>query len=314
MAQRPDSARNGRRDQEIRRLRSQRPRDRFVRTSLASGALLMLGAWGFGGFDWGDLLTSRRLENLARFGRELRPHPLADQSWDWSVAWQWAAEIFQDRGGQAFASTLEISLIAILLAAVWSLPLAPAAARNFAVTDPFLPRGRSLPWLPRTAWWMLRGLVRAFSLVLRSMPEYVIAFLLLAMLGPSPWVAIVALALHNAGILGRLGAESVENVSTRDLRSLRALGAGRVQIGIWSILPEVWPRMLLFFFYRWETCIREATVLGLLGILSLGFWIDDARTRGQMDVLFYFVVLGAVIVGTVDLLSSLARGLVRRAR
>jgi ABC-type phosphate/phosphonate transport system permease subunit len=59
--------------------------------------------------------------------------------------------------------------------------------------------------------------------------------------------------------------------------------------------------------------VRESTVLGLLGIVSLGFWIDDARTRGQMDVLVYFVILGVMIVVIGDVVSSLARELLRRA-
>ena len=85
-----------------------------------------------------------------------------------------------------------------------------------------------------------------------------------------------------------------------------------MRIASWVFLPELLPRLLLYFFYRWETCVRESTVLGLLGIVSLGFWIDDARTRGQMDVLVYFVVLGVLIVVVGDVVSSLARELLRR--
>ncbi len=86
-----------------------------------------------------------------------------------------------------------------------------------------------------------------------------------------------------------------------------------MRIAAWVFMKELLPRLLLYFFYRWETCVRESTVLGLLGIVSLGYWIDDARTRGQMDVLLYFVFLGVLIVMVGDGVSSLARGLVRKA-
>ena len=148
---------------------------------------------------------------------------------------------------------------------------------------------------------------------LRSIPEYVWAFLLLAMLGPNAWPAVLALALHNAGILGKLGAEVVENLEPAPLAALRGLGATRSQIVLLGILPMVLPRFLLFFFYRWETCVREATVLGMLGIVSLGYWIVDARARNHYDEMVFLVLIGAGIVLVGDLVSALARELVRRA-
>jgi len=150
-------------------------------------------------------------------------------------------------------------------------------------------------------------------ILMRAIPEYLGAFLLLAIFGPTPVTAILALAIHNAGILGRLGAESIENIPIEAPRSLRALGASRMRIASWVFLPELLPRLLLYFFYRWETCVRESTVLGLLGIASLGYWIDDARTRGQMDVLVFYVMLGVAIVLVGDIISSIARSLVRKA-
>ena len=133
------------------------------------------------------------------------------------------------------------------------------------------------------------------------------------MLGANAWPAVLALALHNAGILGRLGAEVVENLPPEPLRGLRALGARRSRVALVGILPAAVPRFLLYFFYRWETCVREATVLGMLGIVSLGYWIDDARHRFRYDELVLWILVGSAIVLLGDLLSLLARSVVRRA-
>jgi phosphonate transport system permease protein len=148
---------------------------------------------------------------------------------------------------------------------------------------------------------------------LRSIPEYVWAFLAIALIGPSAWPAVLALALHNAGILGKLDAEVVENLERPSLEALRGLGARRGQLAVFGILPAVLGRWLLFFFYRWETCVREATVLGMLGIVSLGYFIQDARARNQYDTMFLLVLVGAAIVLLGDLVSALARRVVRRA-
>jgi phosphonate transport system permease protein len=270
-------------------------------------------AWVVGDFDWGDLLSERRQANFARFLVEVRPFPLQGIEWDNAVAWVWARDLFLARGSEAVLTTLAISILAILLAGGTSLLFSLPASRNFATAEPFLPLGKPPSASLRAMWSVIRNVTRVWLMLLRAIPEYLAAFLLLAVFGPTPWTAIVALAIHNTGILGRLGAETVENIPPEAPRSLRSLGASRMRIAAWVFIPELLPRLLLYFFYRWETCVRESTVLGLLGIVSLGYWIDDARTRGHMDVLVYFVLLGVGIVIVGDIISSLARELLRRA-
>jgi phosphonate transport system permease protein len=192
------------------------------------------------------------------------------------------------------------------------------AARNVASREPFEAwiRADGEAARPRSqgaVWKLVSSLVRALLIFLRAIPEYMWAFLLLAMLGPSAWPAVLALAIHNSGILGKLGAETIENLDPRTLRVLREHGATRAQVAVAAILPLSLSRFLLYFFYRFETCVREATVLGMLGVASLGYWIQDSRTRQFYDEMLFFVALGAVIVLGADLVSMLARWIVRRA-
>ncbi|MEE8557153.1 MAG: ABC transporter permease subunit [Myxococcota bacterium] len=299
--------------QRIEALWATRPRSPFLRSSLLVLSAMMVVSWGFGDFDWSGLFSPRRVANLRRFLEEIRPYPVQGVEWDWSVVWGWAVSLFQTRGAAAASATLAISVLAIVLAAVgcfaWVLP----AARTFATPEPFLPEGREPSRLLRA---LSRGLItfsRGVLILLRSLPEYVWVFLILSILGPTPWAAVLALALHNTGILGRLTAETVENVDPRSPAALRGLGASRRQIAVIGVLPEILPRFLLYFFYRWETCVREATVVGLLGIVSLGYWVEDARTRGQYDVLLFLVLLGALIVLAGDFLSTLVRRTIREA-
>ena len=70
---------------------------------------------------------------------------------------------------------------------------------------------------------------------------------------------------------------------------------------------------LLYFFYRWETCLREATVLGMLGILSLGSLIRDARAANFYDDMVLYVLFGVALVLVGDGVSAAARALVRRS-
>jgi phosphonate transport system permease protein len=309
----------------------ERPRSRFVRASLGLVTLLLLGSWFVGDFSLSDTFSAQRGENLSRFLSEVRPWPLrerlADGSmqnkpWDWGVFATWSSERLTDgvsgretAGGlESARGTLAISVLAIVLASLASLVFCWFAARNVATPQPFAPTGVPPSARHRWAWRIVVGGTRLFLVLARSLPEYVLAFLLLAMLQTAAWPAVLALAIHNSGILGRLNAEIIENVDARPLVALRALGASRTKIALVGIAPAMLPRFLTYFFYRWETCVREATVLGILGMASLGWLIDEAQVSGyKYDEMVFFIGLGVVIVLLGDLISAIARGIVRRA-
>ncbi|MDG2125474.1 MAG: hypothetical protein P8J87_17350, partial [Verrucomicrobiales bacterium] len=78
------------------------------------------------------------------------------------------------------------------------------------------------------------------------------------------------------------------------------------------LFPGVLPRFFVYFFYRWESCSRDATVLGMLGVTSLGFLIRDARARFNYDELLAFVLMGVFIVLVGDFASWLVRRFLRR--
>ena len=300
------------REIEVGRLYTERPRQQFVRWSLLVLAVLGVYCWIAGGFNL-DLISSRRLENLSRFLGELRPYPLQGREFDWGVAFDWAAGLLRERGLEAAMITLAIALAAIVLAGVAGWLMALPAARNIASAEPFLQHTRRPGWLARTLATAVVYGTRFVLIFLRAIPEYVWAFLLIAMIGPSAWPAVLALAIHNTGILGKLTGDVVENLGGGILPALRGLGASRLQIAATAIGPTTLTRFLLFFFYRWETCVREATVLGMLGIVSLGYWIQDARARNQYDTLLLLVATGAALVLAGDLVSTLARRIVRRS-
>ena len=294
-------------------LRRGRERSRLLRVSAWGLAALSAFAWLTGGFGVDGFLSPRRQANLDRFLGELRPYPLRGRDWDWSVAVDWAGGVMSEKGLEAMLVTLGISVAAIALAALAAGLLALPAARSFATPRPYLDAGRPPGAVARIAWMLLFGLSRFLLVFFRAIPEYVWAFILLALLGASAWPAVLALAIHNAGILGKLGAEVVENLDRAPLAALRGAGASRVQLAFAGIFPASLSRFLLYFFYRWETCVREATVLGLLGIVSLGYWIADARARNLYDEMFLLVLLGALLVLLGDLVSGLVRAWLRRA-
>ncbi len=301
------------RDARVAALRRGRDRSRLLRASVTGLILLSALAWIPIGLGAANLMTPRRQANLRHFLGELKPYPLRGETWNWGQAMDWAGGILAERGLEAMLITLCISVAAITLAALLGGLLALPAARNFATPEPLIRAGRRPALWHRLGWGILSHCVRLLLIFFRAIPEYVWAFLLLALMGPSAWPAVLALAIHNSGILGKLGAEVVENLDHAPLAALRGAGAGRLQLVLAGIFPLSLSRFLLYFFYRWETCVREATVLGMLGIFSLGYWIADARARHHYDDMFFLVLLGVLLVLVGDLLSGLVRAWLRRA-
>ena len=155
-------------------------------------------------------------------------------------------------------------------------------------------------------------MTRMLFVLTRAVPEYILAFLLIALLGLQAWPLILALAVHNFGILGRLWGEVIENADGNAARQAIAAGKGRFATFATILLPAVFNRFLIYFFYRWETCIKDATVLGMLGILTLGKLI--ILSKGFFwDQMLFFVLLGSSVILIGDFLSTFVRRRLRNS-
>ncbi len=301
----------------IDRLWRHRPRDTFSRVSLLLLMVATVFSWLAGDLQVGGLFETDRWSNVRRFAFEILPYPLQQHGMSGTVGQGDTGLLPRLRAwgvgqlGRALEATwitLLMSVVAMAAAGLWAMVGGLASSRRVASADPF---GSSSPSVTtgasRKLWWIVRASARGAALGMRAVPEYVAAFFFVALIGPSAWAVVLALAMHNAGILSRLGAEAVDNLDPRRGEALRGLGADRLQI-VWAqVVPEVSGRWLLYFFYRWETCVREATVLGMLGVASLGYWIQDARARQHLDEMVFLILCGGVLVLCGDGLSTWAR-------
>lgn len=295
------------RDQSIRELHRRRPRNRLTAISLVALAALAAYSWISGEMYASDVFSAQRADNARRFIAEVVPYPLHGKHFDAGLVFAWMGQRMADGGWQAALTTLAISIAAIVLAGLGAAVVCLPAARNITAAQPFVASPRAASWWRSGLAAALVVTTRSLLIFVRAVPEYVWAFLLISVFGFSAWPAVLALAIHNTGILGKLMAETVEDIEPERARALRLLGASRSQIALTAVLPEVLPRLLLYFFYRWETCLREATVLGMLGVLSLGSLVRDARAANFYDEMTFYILVGAALVMLADLASAFAR-------
>jgi len=281
-----------------------RPKWRFLRGSIFVAIMMVMMAWWGGESLESGLSVERRAVNFERFLERAQPWPV-QQGEGWGAVPGWVGERLVGKGWEGMWRTFLMASCGAILAAVAAGVMVFFAVRTLAESRPL---GDKADVKGGRKWrsFMARG-VRWFFVLLRSIPEYVLAFLLMGLFGVSAWPLILALAIHNAGILGRLWGEAAENAERAAGLSMLTTGASRSVTFFGAIVPQVFNRFLLFFFYRWESCLREATIMGVLGVVSLGYLIDEAKTRFFYDDLLLYVVMGAGLVLFADLVSVFVR-------
>ena len=110
-----------------------------------------------------------------------------------------------------------------------------------------------------------------FLNALRSINELVFALIFVAAVGLGPFAGVLAIALHATGMLAKFCAEEVEGVDRGPIEAMQATGAGRLQVILFGIVPQVVPAFVSYAVYRFDVSIRAATILGLVGAGGLGF-------------------------------------------
>ncbi|MDW3711220.1 MULTISPECIES: phosphonate ABC transporter, permease protein PhnE [unclassified Pseudomonas] len=183
--------------------------------------------------------------------------------------------------------TLAMSALGTLLAALLGLLLALPAAGRFG----------TLP----------QGLTRLLLNGLRAIPELVWAALMVLAAGLGPNAGTLALALHTAGVLGRLFAEALENTPSAPAEAIRLQGGGQIAAFCYGTLPNLWPQLLAYSLYRWENNIRMASVLGFVGAGGLGQMLYVSLSLFQEARASTVILAMLVLVLAVDALSGWTR-------
>jgi phosphonate transport system permease protein len=189
--------------------------------------------------------------------------------------------------GRGALETLAMSALGTLLAALLGLVLALPAAGRFG--------------------GVAQGLVRLLLNGLRAIPELVWAALMVLAAGLGPNAGTLALALHTAGVLGRLFAEALENTPTAPAEAIRLQGGGQVAAFCYGTLPNLWPQLLAYTLYRWENNIRMASVLGFVGAGGLGQMLYVSLSLFQEAQASTVILAMLVLVFAVDALSGWTR-------
>lgn len=262
-------------------------RDPVLRLSAAAFAFAIPLAWVWLDADITSLWSSRARLLGAELAEDAWPPQLGVEGWPGLVS--------------DTVDTLALAVLSLVLA--WSLASAIAFLAS-RTPDPL----RSSEAFLRSG---LGALTRFVLLIARSVPPPVWAFLTVFILKPGLWPGVLALAIYNLGVLGRLQAEVVENLDDAPGEALRAAGASGFGVAAYATVPAVSGRFVSLGLYRWEVAIRETVTVGVVGAAGLGRTIVEQTARFDYDGILSSILALIVVTLMVDVVSSSIRRTIR---
>ena len=183
-----------------------------------------------------------------------------------------------DQVFEAVLITFQVAFAATLMSAVLSIVVGSFAARNVAPNR------------------YVRNGFRGLLLVVRGIPELIIAILFVIVTGLGAQAGTLALAIGGVGLLGKLIADSLEEVPNGPERAISAVGGSRTQVYFASTLPMSIPAFVGHLLYLLEQNVRAATLLGIVGGGGIGLYLYDSLRVSKYDQVAAFLILIVVLV------------------
>ena len=185
--------------------------------------------------------------------------------------------------------TVDIALFGTFFGVFLALPLAWLAAHN-TTPAPFIYHG-----------------ARGFIAICRSVPDLVWALLFVTAVGLGPFAGALALTVHSVGMLGRLLAETIEDMDMGPMEALASTGASRLQIFTHAVVPSVLPTLLGITLYRLDDNIRSSLVLGFVGAGGIGFQLLTAMSLFDYHTVSLLLIITFILVIGAERLSAALR-------
>lgn len=241
---------------------------------LAYGLIAALLAWSWQGAEVAPLKLVSDAGNMVTFIGDFFPPDFTD----WRL---YLSEL---------VVTLHIAIWGTVLAVICAVPLSLLAAANIA---------------PPSIHQPVRRLLDA----MRSINEMVFAMLFVVAVGLGPFAGALALWLHTTGVLAKLFSEAVEAIDPQPVEGIRATGANVLEEIVYGVIPQVMPLWVSYSLYRFESNVRSASVVGMVGAGGIGVVLWEVIRGFRFDQTCAVMIMIVLLVSLVDLVSARIRKL-----
>lgn len=197
--------------------------------------------------------------------------------------------------GDALLETVAIAIWGTLIAVVLAIPFSLMASQRTLLI--FISGNQR--WR-RGLRWLIAGVVRRVFDASRGFNEFVLALIFVAILGLGPFAGTLAIAVHTFGVLGKVFADAFETIRKGEVEGVQASGATALQTVSWAVIPQSLPFIVSQSLLRFESNVRSASVLGLVGAGGIGFLIDAKIKAYQYREVATMMILIILVVALID--------------
>jgi phosphonate transport system permease protein len=248
------------------------PLKRSLVSAFGWAALVALLAWSWKGAEMRPMDLARDSGNMAKFAVDFFPPDFKD----WRLY-------------------LEEMLVTVHIA-VWGTVLSVVCAIPFGLLS-------STNLVPAWVYQPVRRLMDAC----RAINEMVFAMLFIVAVGLGPFAGVLALWVHTTGVLAKLFSEAVEAIDPRPVEGVRATGASAIEEILYGVIPQVLPLWISYSLYRFESNVRSASVVGMVGAGGIGVVLFEAIRSFQYAQTCALIIIIIVFVTAIDLVSAKIR-------
>jgi phosphonate transport system permease protein len=149
--------------------------------------------------------------------------------------------------------------------------------------------------------------VRRLMDACRAINEMVFAMLFIVAVGLGPFAGVLALWVHTLGVLAKLFSEAVEAIDPRPVEGVRATGANAIEEIVFGVIPQVLPLWISYSLYRFESNVRSASVVGIVGAGGIGMVLWDIIRSFQYAQTCAVMIIIVLFVVAIDMLSARVR-------
>lgn len=185
--------------------------------------------------------------------------------------------------------TMAIAAVSTVLGAILSVPLGFLAAVNVSVNK------------------LVYGFTRVLLVIIRGIPELILAIIFVAAMGLGPVPGIFALSIGTAGFLAKLLADSIEEIDPAPREAVTATGASRMQELFVSVVPQVMPALIGQLLYTFDINIRSSAILGIVGGGGIGFLLFNSMKVLAFDTTAAIILAIFVVVYAIEILAGYVR-------
>ena len=239
---------------------------------LAWSGLALVMAWAWHGAEIRPLDLVRDAGNMRTYAGDFFPPDFRD----------WRLYV------REMVVTLHIALWGTVLAIVAAVPMGLLSSSNIVPAWVYQP-------------------VRRIMDACRATNEMVFAMLFIVAVGLGPFAGVLALFVHTTGTLAKLFSEAVEAIDPRPVEGIRATGAHRLAEIAYGVIPQVMPLWLSYCLYRFESNVRSASVVGMVGAGGIGVVLFEVIRGFEYAQTCAVLLILIVTVSLIDLLSSWLR-------